>query len=150
MVQLFGPGIKKPCDVVQQTFSTTASGGNLLAITPTSAINLVHIVTSGSASVSATSIGQWIYSAVLKRGSTSLETVTGVQFPSGTGVIESGFSHDWLDAPVTTAPTTYSTVASGSAGAGLGQNTIRLEEIMGALDPMSDNNAGLGAPAKVA
>jgi hypothetical protein len=139
-VQLFGPGVHKPGDVVQSLYE---SGSLSLAITPTSAVNLVKFAASIScaAPASASAVGM-----LFKRGSTTLAS----QFIGGTSStgLDGIASVLLLDAPGTSSSVTYSFAGSGSTCTVVGSEIIELDEIMGALDlekllPANDAGAPL-------
>jgi hypothetical protein len=125
-VQLFGPGIKKPGDVVQvnqkflnTTFTSTTSGaltdvtGMSLTITPTSAANLVMIdFTTNVAGDS----GAGTTAIALLRGSTNIAcgAASGSQTQAAGGITRTSdpvsintISNRYLDAPGTASSTTY-------------------------------------------
>jgi hypothetical protein len=139
-VQVFGPGVHKPGDVVQTVYE---SGGLSLAITPTSAINLVKFAASIScaAPASASAVGM-----LFKRASTTLAS----QFIGGTSStgLDGIASVLLLDAPGTSSSVSYSFAGSGSTCTVVGSEIIELDEIMGALDldkvlPANDAGAPL-------
>lgn len=141
-IQLFGPGIKKPGDVIQtvtaaDSTSVNSSGStptatNLTAaITPTSAVDLIFATASGS--LNSTTGG--VLNARLYRGST-------VPFGSDPGTSTSTPNYAFpctvigLDGPGSASSTNYTVYIWGSSGnAGWNANTtvtfIVLNEIMG-------------------
>jgi hypothetical protein len=130
-VQVFGPGVKKPGDIVQTLFESGSAG---LAITPTSAINLVKFSgsISCSAPASATAVG-----LQFKRSSAVLASQF-VGASSATGM-DANASVNLLDAPASSSSVTYSIDGTGSTCTLIGSELIQLDEIMGALDPTNDN-----------
>jgi hypothetical protein len=130
-VQVFGPGVKKPGDIVQTLFE---SGSASLAITPTSAINLVKFSgsISCSAPASATAVGLQFKrsSAVLASQFVGASSATGMDANAGVNL---------LDAPASSSSVTYSIGGVGSTCTLIGSELIQLDEIMGALDPANDN-----------
>lgn len=115
---LFGPGIKKPGDIVQAVYSTSGSA----VITPTSAINLVKYSAAIGATVTNSSS-----SITFKRNAVTLASQS-VGVVSGTAIILQGSASEVvLDAPASTAAQTYSVAAS----VGGGTSTSLAEEIMG-------------------
>ena len=154
LVQLFGPGIKKPGDVVQVVYSTTNTAattsstsfanlttGPTIAITPTSAVNLVRL--SGQVSLSngatgATTNLSWSRASVLIGGQPVLYT------PVANYVLP--MSLLTLDSPNSAASITYqfqgkvSTSTTTLGGSSNGGFVLQVEEIMGALpEPANDN-----------
>lgn len=132
-VQLFGPGVKKPCDVVQGPFFTN---GTSQSITPTSAINQIAIVASSTVQLgSVTSAGGIIVRSILRNGANALQTHTNEQYnPTGVGPMVAGFGHAWMDSPNSTSAQNYNITISGTAGVSLVNDSIMLWEIMGALE----------------
>jgi hypothetical protein len=107
-VQLFGPGIKKPGDIIQGVYSATASA----TLVPRSAANVVKFAASGTvASISTSQTVTW------SRGATGIAS-TGL---AGTGVNAIlSVSASIYDTPNTTSSTTYSIACSPTAfGSGL-------------------------------
>lgn len=162
-VRLFGPGVKKPCDMVQgpvvatatasvsSTSSTKVQANPSVSITPSSAANLIRAHVDGtietfasgttclmaiSRSTSFTALTAAAQMAVTTSSGTTLNT----QFPVPiTGV----------DMPATTSPTTYVPfIWSGSSvtctwnSVGTPTSFIEVYEIMGAL-PANDNDPEL-------
>ena len=137
LVQIFGPGIKKPGDVVQTVYantSTSGSGGLTASITPTSAVNLVLV---NATQVLSAAAGVTIV-ARLERGATPLGQP--ITFGStGAAITTSGSaSFVSLDAPATVSSQAYSVVATGGSGTFSG-GTITLQEIMASLEPANDD-----------
>jgi hypothetical protein len=146
-IQLFGPGMRKPNDVVQRVYvtgNTTTSNstnafvlaGDSASLTPTSSPNLVKIdfrcngLYSQDASVSGI--------AEVVRGGVTQVGGTAVVFSSG-GAIQGACAITGLDAPQTTSSTSYQgAIKSGTNGhlvqwgsvAGSPVTSIVLEEIM--------------------
>ena len=134
-VQVFGPGVHKPGDVVQTVYE---SSGASLAITPSSTINLVKLSASISCSAPASSSAVGI---LFKRSSTTLAS----QFIGGTSStgLDGIASAAMLDAPATTSSVTYSISGSGSTCTLVGTEMIELNEIMGSLVPSNDDTPSL-------
>jgi len=166
--QLFGPGIKRPADVVQVQYNsngvqatssnsytvsntppapTNGASAVAQAITPMSAANVLHIeaeaVVSGSMSGG---LGAFLYNTT---STTTLSTALGIS-------ICSCLTKYQMVAGVTTAITFteyYMSISAGTAylntlssAAQLGGTAatwIRIEEIMGALDPPANDNLNL-------
>jgi hypothetical protein len=152
-IQVFGPGVKKPGDVVQTVFvqnGTGASTGGTFAssnvtgtITPTSAVNLIAI----DASVTINTGAAAVVTAAVRRG-TSLNVSQSEQI-GGTGTGANDFGIDGvlafsvLDAPATTSSTSYAIYFNSSTGSSSVVNGhIKVQEIMGALEEPA-NDAGV-------
>lgn len=125
VVQLFGPGIRKPGDVIQMKltknaaqFSTTSnslqSTNTTLAMTLTSAVNLVKVTFSGDVIIQDsgnTVLGEIVGpNGIVGRSFTFVVTVTGL------GVSESEVAMIGYDAPGTTSPTYTEKIASQNSG----------------------------------
>lgn len=151
-VQLFGPGVHKPGDVVQLVYAQTASGvstglsfaaSNITAsITPTSVINQIEVsVTGNFEAASAADI-----TAEIRRGAS---TNVGEAFVFGSttsGTLSNGgLPFDIFDAPATTSATSYTLYFNSSTGtSSVPAGHIFLREIMGALgEPPSEAAAPL-------
>jgi len=134
-VQVFGPGVHKPGDVVQVVYESASPS---LAITPSSAINLVKFSASIACAAPASSTAVEMQ---FKRSSTALATQY-IGGTSGTGM-DGNAGAVVLDAPGTSSSVTYSIAGSGSACTLIGSEVIELDEIMGALEPGNDNAAPL-------
>lgn len=157
--QLFGPGIKKPGDIVQVQSSATnsvgsttsatfaaLSGGPTLNITPSSAANPI-IVTSqggGAPSVSASSylqLSHTISASTTLIGSPVVAPATSTN--DGITVVLSAF-----DVTNTTTQVTYGFEGKTNTGTlnypttGTG-SYLQAQEIMGALEPTNDNGLPL-------
>jgi hypothetical protein len=148
-LQLFGPGIKKPGDIVQgpilgtRTSTTTTTSGSFVttnitaSITPTSPVNLVHVQYTSDRAASTGSAQQLTYQ--LTRVSTQIghaQALSGSSnFFTCAGI--------WLDAPYTTNGTAYApffeTNAGQTATMPVTSGTILLWEVMGSLEPANDN-----------
>lgn len=143
-VQLFGPGVKKPGDVLQRIQLSTASGTNnsssvavasavTASITPTSKSNLVKVHGDGRGqAASSTTSG---FSAFLARGSTQIGQSQVAAASAGVPLTFFGnFSFDYMDAPgvnVTQSYTVYFASANNGINANLESGVMILEEIMG-------------------
>lgn len=114
-VQSFGPGVKKPGDVIQvaqmstttssTTTSSTYQNSNITqAITPTSAANFVRVV-AGSSLTTASSTAANAFSRLF-RDATGL---TPEQYAAGSvaGSVTSNIAFDWIDNPNSTSSVTY-------------------------------------------
>lgn len=163
-IKLFGPGMKKPGDVVQTVYaangteldsssSTYASTSLTATITPTSAVNPVLYQVAGG-NIRNTGTGVNAAFAQVFRGSTGIGAAVsnGGGSTTITPVAMSG-----LDSPgVATAtvyvvklknsdnstPVNWNFTAAGWAGS---SSTMILQEIMGALEPANDNLGPLSA-----
>jgi hypothetical protein len=141
-IQLFGPGIKKPGDVVQTVwgtnnaaFSTSSSSfqttNTSLLIAPTSSMNLVFVAAKGTIEAV---IGQAAVANIF-RGSTAIGGRSGILTVAGGDTIVP-LSLDALDAPESTSSQTYTVklVSDGTHTAVWGvfgwTTTIRADEIM--------------------
>lgn len=151
-LQLFGPGIAKPGDVVQTIVSSTTTPGTTTsatfaalatgqsqAITPTSSVNFIRVFAEGS--MSAGSANNVFLQ--LARGSTLIGNPALI---SPTAFLGAPTSIIAYDAPGVTTLTTY-----GFQGKTVGGSTLtypisatgailELQEIMGALEPANDND----------
>jgi hypothetical protein len=116
-VQLFGPGIKKPGDVVQTVYATTTTPTSVnntaktatalaASITPTSSINLIRVTHHGQANGPATTSVSFISQIYRNTGTTALGNVSLINSVNG---VNSGgtLSNFALDAPATTSSTQY-------------------------------------------
>jgi hypothetical protein len=155
-IQLFGPGMKKPGDVIQTIYATNATPANTTsntpqtflsqAITPTSAINLILVNASANGGNQGT--GGLLCTIQTYRGSTAIGNPQSIGNVSGGAIgAEAGVAFPTLDAPGTTSSTTYAVKYLSSNNANqvnLYAAQIILQEIMGALDePANDNGAPL-------
>jgi hypothetical protein len=156
-LQLFGPGIKRPGEIVQKiafTTSTPTTGAGTgfvasavsQAITPTSSPNLVNIRATGGASIAATVT----FILQISRGATQIGSQAIGPTVANTG---SSIALEALDAPGVATSTTYAVYGKCSTTADCtfpvnGNSTtctsgpcggITVEEIMGALKPDNDN-----------
>lgn len=157
-VQVFGPGVHRPGDVVQLVYAQTASGvstgtsfaaSNITAsITPTSVINQIEVsVTGNFEAASAADI-----TAQIRRGAS---TNVGEAFVFGSttsGTLSNGgLPFDIFDAPATTSATPYTLYFNSSTGTStVPAGHIFLREIMGALDPPAASDDAGGTSAQVA
>lgn len=147
-LQVFGPGIAKPGDVVQTVFAQTStpvttSSGTFIAsnvtasITPTSAVNLVSINSYAALQIGAASTVQ--IGLRLNRTVVATSTTTSIAPSYNFGYTGSAPStvnatpFVMLDAPGVTTATTYAIYlnSSGSSSVGVLAGTINLQEIQG-------------------
>lgn len=168
-VQLFGPGIKKPGDVVQSVYATTTTPTNVNStvrvatslaptITPTSTVNLIRAQSYGTIQTTNATANQaaftQIYRSTTATGIGNFASAGGVASTSHWDSVTANFA---LDQPATVSSTTYGVYIVDAAGTAnwiflgtndsLGTNTgvLMLDEIMGALEPANDNFAPLSA-----
>jgi len=153
-IQLFGPGVKKPCDLVQTVYAlnatpagTTSSAWSTFlsqAITPQSAANLIRISTGVYAQTDPhqNSIGIQLY-----RGSTAIGLAQQLGCVAGgctTAAVQAGLSFVVLDQISSTQ--TYAVKFSSGNNANSvscdGAN-MTIDEIMGSLEPDNDDAAPL-------
>ncbi len=161
-VQLFGPGIHKPGEVVQGPFFATNSTNYAVTtsfgvtsivqtITPTSAVDLIYatadvnVFQTGSSDTVSLQIG---------RGScaTQFGTFGILENPIYAVVPLSG-----MDAPASTSSLTYGVCATSNVGGNAAVNpaltgiesSITVWEIMGALDGPANDNVNPGVFARV-
>jgi hypothetical protein len=157
-VQLFGPGVHKPGDVVQTIYASTttvsANGGGPLTpsnvtanLTPTSAVNLVRIDSSAAWLTTADASAQVLMTAQIQRGSTLVGPGTVVGPAGAMGINWQGsLSFNVLDAPAASTSQTYALYFNSSTSGHnveIIEGTIILQEIMGALEPANDDAAPL-------
>lgn len=136
-VQLFGPGIKKPGDVVKEVnFAGGTSTTPSQAITPSSAANIIKFNAMYNCTLSVSSPSSANFA--LRRSSTVLDTMAagGIAGAEGLNVVA---SETLFDNPNTTSSTTYSILNSGATCAGVVTSHITLEEIQSMLEPANDN-----------
>jgi hypothetical protein len=145
-VQLFGPGVKKPGDIIQSnvsintpndstTSTTFIATSTTVALTPTSAANVVFAQASGAINSSA---NENVYIA-LSRGTTANTNIFGVQNFAGASIGMSACGAVFgFDKPNTISSQTYAVQFRGALGAsvlwGVNQpnaGSIMAQEIMG-------------------
>lgn len=146
-IQLFGPGIKKPGDTVQENSGISTTGGQsnsatyialtggsiTVAITPTSAANLIFAEASAGANqtVAATTTLR------MSRGTVAATNLFGCEVVlNNTNALVCGTTLIGYDLPNTTGATTYAIQGKTSAGTltypSAGTNIVmRVKEIMG-------------------
>lgn len=123
-LQVVGPGVKKPGDVVQTVFLNSSTPSQ--SITPTSAPNLIRVIYSGTYT-SGSAVPN--VAITFKRGATTIGTSqTAISNQSGTTLIAIPFG-PILDAPGSAAAQTYSVTLGGTASTTVGLMT--LDEIQG-------------------
>jgi hypothetical protein len=152
-LQLFGPGVHKPGEVVQTVFAqtgTNASAGSTFAasnvavgITPTSGINIIEVSLSGNCN---TGPGATMTVTVRRGTSTNVgqSEQVGISGSGSSGLaIDGAVAFDFLDVPPSAATyTIYFNSSTGSSVITGGHALAR--EIMGALDePANDAGATL-------
>ena len=174
-VQLFGPGVKKPGDVVQEITSVVTSGstisgstfaalsGQTVTISPQSPANLVRVEANGSLTgPAATGTGQTTTATVqLSTGTVANTGLLGAAVTNQMSLFGAGASQGGLVTPAylaaysfpnTTSATTFAVQgrASGGGGSGTygGASQLIVKEIMGAPDLGSiRDRQHRGAPA---
>lgn len=153
-VQLFGPGIKRPGDVVQTVYTTnsttTSPGTSLLTSTnltqnfsPSSAANVVQVQASGTISIGA----GFPANSQIYNGSTAVGSL--VQCATNAGANPTcPASMLAMDNPNSTSSQTYVVKISSTAGGGsitwnpnANPCVMVIKEIMGALEPANDDVA---------
>lgn len=162
-LQVFGPGIKKPGDLIQTKYTSTTtastvtsttfaafSPGLSLSVSPSSSMNLVRVRTSGSAYSTS---GSNIWGLQLVRGSTLIGVPAAIIFGAG-GSGGSAISLETLDAPGVVSSISYSIYGKIAGGSTLeypnsatvgGGVSLVLEEIMGFnLDEPANDNINPG------
>lgn len=156
LAQLFGPGVHRPGEVVQEVTSTTTTQTSIVnsaaktalsltgSITPTSAANLIHVTASGGAN--STSTGTTI---ALFRGTGT--TQIGSTSAGDAGSSSSGFSVycEALDAPNSTSSVQYGLYSQNNTGTGnfvwlpafsfTATGLMRIQEIMSMAEPANDD-----------
>lgn len=153
LVQIFGPGIKKPGDTVQRLFSTNitqtstttsyAAATNFnQAITPTSAANLIYAHAEANYQTTANDGSN----AQLSRGTGCSTLIGNNAVLSGSTSVIGMAPVTGFDSPNTASPVTYAlciksgvngaTSINGNAG---NISSMTLEEIMSAIEPANDD-----------
>jgi hypothetical protein len=151
-VQLFGPGVKKPGDVVQRIFSTNSTSYSATtsyaaatnfsqAITPTSAANPIFVHAEAN------------YQTTANDGSNAQIGRTSCSNLVGNNAVLSGITAvigmapmSAIDSPNTTSSVTYVLCLKASVNGATALNnnagnisSMSVEEIMGALEPANDD-----------
>jgi hypothetical protein len=123
-IQLFGPGVKKPGDIMQTVQSTSATT-TTVAISPTAAPNLVKVAVTATMNLSTSGSNS---SAQITRNASGIgrSQPAGNSGTSATTVMPVALT--FIDAPATTSSTTYGITTGAGA---LSQEMIIAEEIMG-------------------
>lgn len=132
-LQLFGPGVARPGQVLQTRF---VSGAASLAITPSSTVNLVKFAASMGCTVNTSTSSELNF----ERGATVLASQNFANTIASGSVANSVGGAVILDAPASTSSLTYQMVISGVC-APSGTELIELDEIMGALEPAPGDRA---------
>jgi len=137
-VQLLGPGVKKPGDIVQtqfayataassvssNTFGTGAPDTNapVATVTLTSAPNLVHVVASGQiylSNIAAIDVMAQIFRGPSGSVNTAVGPIMGINFGAASGALQTPCYNEALDAPGTTTAQLYSPrIKVGGSGTG--------------------------------
>lgn len=157
-MQLFGPGVKKPCDVVTTKYTSGATPTGVgsgptatvpsISITPISKANLIRATAMGQVEQSGGS-SAYTYAVIYRTtgGSPACTTQVGVvqSTPGGAGG-NNPVALRAFDAPQTISQITYVVCAGGNAGTYcpnlIGNSCdIQVEEIMGKLErePANDD-----------
>lgn len=140
-IQLFGSGISKPGQQVQEVFAQTSSAvgnntGSFIAsnvtasITPTSPANLVDVDVTAAITTGATAV----VTAVVRRGtSTNVSQSFGIGTASNIGTPAIPAAWSILDAPGVVTATSYTLYFNNSNGnnSNVQSGHVRLREIMG-------------------
>lgn len=164
VTQLFGPGIKKPGDVLQSRIGTTSStttstsGANVAtnltrAISLSSAANLARVQALGTGATVSIPSGNQITSQISRGSGPTLIGNVAVFFVNNSSFSSSALINFALDKPNTTSSTSYTVYFGQSGGSstaiylqGGGTGIIVVDEIMGALpEPVNDD----GGPARM-
>jgi hypothetical protein len=124
--QLFGPGIKRPSEVIQRIYATTTTNTSVasstytattsaVSITPTAAANLMYVYAKGSATVGAS--GSIAFE--IRRGtSTAISGIDAINNVASGAALNGQYAQDGLDQPNTTSSTTYTVYLSATAVSG--------------------------------
>jgi hypothetical protein len=154
-IQLFGPGVKKPCDLVQTVYASNGTPAGTSsnspqtflsqAITPQSAANLIRITAGAYGTTSAV---QSNISMQIFRGSTGLAFQQAIGCTAGgcsTAAVQAGLSFIVLD-QISSTQTYALKYLSGNGvnGVTIDGAAMTIDEIMGSLEP--GNDAGAQAP----
>jgi hypothetical protein len=153
-IQVFGPGVHKPGDVLQTVFlnsasSVTCTNGTYTntnisqAITPTSTVNGILINAQISQLQGASGAAA---DAILSRGTgpTTIGQIDVVGSTGSTTVTNGVAPFQVLDFPATTSSQTYAIFCKGGGlAAAAAGGTMTLQEIMGALEPANDDGSPL-------
>jgi hypothetical protein len=128
-IQLFGPGVKKPGDYLQ---NVSTSGSSTGTITPTSAINLVeYSIVANLTGTTAVGIFQMNATGPLKRNGTTIETITVVAYGSAAGQQTTNpVTWSSVDNPASTSAQSYVISGTGNFGSYAAQN-FTLKEVQG-------------------
>lgn len=136
VIELFGPGVKKPGDVVQSLMMTTVTTTNnatstyatsavTQAMTPTSACNMVKVFISAGATCSNTGV----CTSQIQRGAVAVGSPVFVG-NAANGIDSYGISLVGLDAPNTASSVTYAAYfKSSTATQTFNGGTIILDEV---------------------
>ena len=129
-VQLMGPGIKRPGDVIQRvltsssstvtvTAATTLTTTNVTAnITPSATPNLIRTATSGTLVVVGTAVADITTTAQIYRGSTAIGKLALGGVVDGTPLASTDnlpIALEWLDGPASVSAQTYAVKIQNSA-----------------------------------
>jgi hypothetical protein len=110
-IQLFGPGQRKPGEVVQAAYATAASSPATITLTPTSQVNPVVLGANCEQSSSGTGVNLTL---TLKRGATTVRTaVAFVPTGSGGGAFDISAGPFW-DTPQSVSSLSYTANTNGT------------------------------------
>jgi hypothetical protein len=139
IVQVFGPGVPKPCTVVQTVFATFNNNDNTgttsfiassatLSITPISAVNLISFTGTGYFQ---NNTANDVTTVQMTRNTTP-QIGKPLSVVSAGGLIEVPYALIGYDAPGVAAPTSYTVYYKVTAGTpGVTNSVMLLQEIMG-------------------
>ena len=159
-VQLFGPGIRKPGELIQAIYVSTTSvqtssgasfptaTGFVQSITPTSAANPIRSTASLQANTGAEGgVQMQIYRAPGGSGSFACTTAVGQKNAIGisaSGALTGAATMQGVDLPNVVTQVTYGICDGYITSAGsITTGMMEIDEIMGALDPANDNGLPL-------
>lgn len=158
-VQLFGPGIKRPGEIVQQLTSTTNTTGTTssasfallsvsqtVTVTPQSAANIFRIASSGTMSNSTTASSDLTISRTINAGAQA--DIGNPAQASPSGAVSVPTSLITYDVPATTGVIVYTFRARAATGGTVSYPTtgtgslLEVWEIMSSIDdPANDNKS---------
>ena len=131
--QMFGPGIKKPGDIVQ----SNSVSGSTLTFTPTSGINPVQAFASLYMNLAVTTTGGATVTVALELNSSIVSSAVDFDTGSTSQIFQQPFSLVGMKAAGTTSSISWTLVVSASSNfgtAGISTPFILMNEIMGAND----------------
>jgi hypothetical protein len=163
-VQLFGPGIKRPGETVQNPNNSTTSvgtfagsilaalsSGQTVSITPQSAANVIRVIAAGTVTNTIACSGPTCQ-LQLARGASTPSTLIGVpvSFTVSAGANQYPISFFALDAPAVVTTLVYGfqgKISASGGGSGTYPATgsgsyLEVQEIMGALPEPANDDGG--------